>query len=167
MRGFIAVGVAIVLIGCVANTPAPQQPSSLTGEKWSTGCQPDQKDPYGKLIERSKCWAMVTSFGQSDEGVAIGVATLFEVDHKGPRLTSNPDLDRDLCDEKPVRMAVDGKRIDQLPMPQRIEAVLSGNRFTREKDRGWPHCNVYNETTTVKGARVAYNEMMTKWQSHK
>jgi hypothetical protein len=88
---------------------------------------------------------------------------LFEIDANGPRLTSNPDLDPDVCPEKPTRMAVDGMRIDKFPMARRIEAVLDGRRFTREKDRGWPYCNVYNETMSVRGARAAYDEMVAKW----
>ncbi|MGV1900752.1 hypothetical protein ACQZ6V_10725 [Agrobacterium sp. 22-3674b3] len=159
--------VAVSLSSCDATSPTPTTIKSALDESWSTGCQPDQLDPYGKRIENAKCWAMVSNFARSNEGTSIGVATIFEVSKKGALLTSNHDLDGDLCDEKPTRIAVDGKRIDQLAMKDRIDAVLNGKRLTREKDRGWPYCNVYNETTTIDGARAAYQEMMEKWSVFK
>ncbi|MBP2236285.1 hypothetical protein J2Z31_002799 [Sinorhizobium kostiense] len=158
-----------ILAACQAAAPqqAPVPSSAWAEEKWSTGCQDDQRDPYGKLIEREKCWAMVSYHQTTDFGLPIGVATIFEIDHRGPRLTQNSEFDADICDEKPIRVAVDGRRIDQLPMQQRIEAVLAGQRLVREADREWPHCNVYDETTTVSGARQAYDEMTRLWVARK
>lgn len=153
----------VALSACVADTYTPDL--SYADEKWSTGCQDDQYDPYGKLIEKAKCWAMVSYFQQSIDGLPIGVATIFEIDARGPRMTKNTAYDTDICDEVPIRIAVDGKRIDQLPMKDRIEAVLAGHRLVREKDRPWPYCNVYNEVTTVTGARSAYDEMVGLWAS--
>lgn len=131
-------------------------------DTWTVGCQPDQADPYGKVVEKAKCFAMV-SYLEPGDTAPIGVATIFEIDARGARITTNPDLDPKLCPAKPQRMAVDGKRIDGLAMPQRIDAALSGARLTREKDRGWPYCNLMNETTTLSGARAAYEAMQAAW----
>lgn len=159
---------ALTLFAACQSAPqAPVLSSAWADEKWSTGCQDDQKDPYGKLIEREKCWAMVSYHKTTEFGLPVGVATIFEIDHRGPRLTQNSEFDADICEEKPTRIAVDGRRIDQLPMQQRIEAVLAGQRLVREADRSWPHCNVYNETTTVSGARQAYNEMTRLWAARR
>ncbi|WP_126010325.1 hypothetical protein [Georhizobium profundi] len=154
----------LMMVGCQATPPNPAETSNWQREKWQTGCQDDQVNAYGEETSRAKCWAMVSDFSTSDLGMSIGVATIFEIDHNGPRMTENRALDTEICDEVPTKIAVDGRRIDQLSMPQRIEAVINGQRLVRQKDRPWPYCNVYNETTTLSGARNAYDEMVRLWE---
>jgi hypothetical protein len=178
MRGSLiasALAGALFLSGCVATPPsvtASPQPLStpdkfeIGQESWSVGCEPDQYDPYGKLVEKSQCWVLVSYFGSRNEGRTMTGEFIFKVDAaKGPYLVLPPALDTNICDEVPKRKAVDGKRIDGLPMSKQIEAVLNGSLYVREDDRPWPDCNVYNEVTTIAGARRAYERMMAKWNA--
>lgn len=126
-------------------------PAVAADDTWQVGCQPD------------KCWAMVYYKGQSLEGINIRAKTLFEVDARGVRIPAVPDYAPKLCDESPVGIWVDGVRVDGLPMHQRISAVLAGKMFVREIDHDWPTCNVYNEVTSLSGARAAYDDMMNRW----
>lgn len=154
-----------MLGGCSVAAMQSQQVPTALQTNWSSGCQDDQLDPYGKLVERAKCWTMVSDFTRSDEGAPVGVKTIFEIDAKGTRMVANRAYDTDICGEVPKRIAVDGRRIDTLPMPQRIDAALAGQRVTREKDRPWPYCNVMNETMSMVGARAAYDQMVAAWQA--
>lgn len=156
--------VVALLAGCSA--AAMQSASTTTKQaEWTTGCQDDQIDPYGKLVERAKCWTMVSDFTRSNDGAPVGVDTIFEINAKGARMVENTAFDTDICAEVPKRIAVDGRRIDTLPMPARIEAALAGQRVTREKDRPWPYCNVMNETMSMAGARAAYDQMVAAWRA--
>lgn len=168
----LAVLATSTLVSCVAGPSTPTlQPSADPNaiyageERWDVGCQDDQTDPYGVKIEPAKCWAMVSFSGTRDEGLAVSAGTIFEVDAAGPRLKKSEAFSTDVCDEYPVRRAVDGRRIDRLPMSKQIEAVTHGTVFVLEADRPWPYCNVYNEVTTTLGAKRAYERMMALWHS--
>lgn len=133
---------------------------------WSTGCQDTQRDAYGSIIDREKCWAMISSSNRdAKDGFSIS-GTLFEIDENGPRMKANHRSDR-LCEPEPRRIAIDGRRIDHLPPRSLIEATLSGTRLTRERSREWPYCNLQNESADITGARAAYNEMIEKWEARR
>jgi hypothetical protein len=172
MRPILVSALVVLLGGCSASAPtsiqAPSQANPdefVSGkESWSIGCQPDQKDAYGELVEKSKCWAMVTYDGDITQGLSMIADSVFEVnDAKGAVLVTPKPFDTDVCGEIPRRKAVDGRPIHDLPMPQQIAAVTAGNMYTRETDRPWPHCNVYNEHTGTTGAKRAFDRMMAKW----
>lgn len=158
------VACSTVLPNGIPSKPQTADEFSIGLEDWYVGCQLDQFDPYGKLVEKAKCWTFVSYRGNSNLGIEMSVVTIFEVDQKrGPRLMTAPAFDTNICDEVPTQKAVDGKPIHRLPMKQQIEAVLSGQVYVREADNQWPQCNVYNQVTTTQGARRAYNRMMEKW----
>ncbi|MEX0753240.1 MAG: hypothetical protein WD073_09995 [Xanthobacteraceae bacterium] len=175
MRKLLATACCLVVAGCVATTPDVSQNGAGAGvsnandfttgtDKWSVGCQDDQRDPYGKPVEKAKCWTFVTYNGQSNDGISMIVATIFEVSAaEGPRLVTPPALDTHVCGGTPRRKAVDGRRIDLLPMKQQIDAVLKGSMYVRETDRPWPYCNVYNQVTSLTGAKRAYDRMISLW----
>ncbi len=158
-----AVAVLFAIAGCTPSHVSDPMKQKAPDE-WKVGCQPDQIDPYGKLIERAKCWSMVSYFASTADGLPIGVATIFEVNSSGARLVRNLAVDENVCGVgKTLRVSVDGKRIDQLSNSEQISSVVNGSRLIREKNRGWPYCNLYNETTTLTGASSAYSEMMRQW----
>lgn len=173
MRFKILIVALLVAPGCAPTAAQMQIDEAETPDKfsigqedWQVGCQDDQKDPYGELTEKAKCWVSVTYNGRRNEGTSMMVEKLFEVNAaKGPVLVIDGALDTDLCDETPRSKAVDGVPIHNLPMSQQINRVLSGSVYVRETDRPWPYCNVYNQVTTVQGARRAYDRMMVSWNA--
>lgn len=155
-----------LFFGCVPQTIQPQNQTIATNQsKWNVGCQPDQRDPYGKLVERRKCWAMLTDFRQSNQGLTHGVESIFEVNHDGPIIVMQRKRDADICDHRaPKKKAVDGRRIDHLSKEQQINAIRSGRVFVRETNRGWPYCNLNNTVAHIDGADRAYSDMMSQWE---
>lgn len=125
---------------------------------WSFACAKDHKDPYGDVLVKRHCWAMLC--GQSG---SIRCVRVFYFSHKhGERIAWNDS--HHLCDYPPRKIAVDGRRIDTLPMPQQIEAVVKGDSMTREvwengTDGSWPYCSTTDVTVSLKGSAEVYHRL--------
>lgn len=159
MKLVFALALATLGASCAAS---PHPSKSLTDTSWSVGCQGTQKDQYGAVIGQEKCWAMISAFNANImDGLSIGVSNIFEIDKNGPRMPRAIG-DRS-CAVTPRRVAVDGERIDHLPMQKQIAAVLGGRRLVRERIRGWPYCNLQDESADLTGAKAAYENMVAQW----
>ncbi len=167
-RGWLKVCVtAAMMHGCVATHPADD---NRRKSGWSVGCQSKHFDAYGKFVEGAKCWATLSETDpkysiQEYIGRPMLVSRMFVVDSSGPRLVKNKALDTDLCGDHPKRVAVDGVRIDRMPMKDQIARVVNGKRIVRERDNPWPYCAVFDETASLTGAKEAYDQMMMMWNS--
>ena len=177
MRRLVSsLALAASLAGCTSlnGLPPDEQRTAENGfgkPKWNVLCETDQHDPYGKLTEKANCEVTVTYY--SDPGAMndwkdmSSAEPVFQIDAKGSRLVMSPTFDADACPDHagPHRQSVDGKEIDQLPMPQRIQAVLTGSVYVREADNGFPDCNLYNEGTPLDGVGPAYQQMVAQWKA--
>ncbi len=98
-----------------------------------------------------------------DNSYAMKHATIFEVDAGGAKfLKPHKQI---ACDVAPQRIAVDGKRIDQLSEKDQIEAVLKGSRLVREEQAKWPYCGIGPHGTYLQGVRPGYDRMMQQWRA--
>lgn len=147
-----------------ATSAQAQIPRLNTPPKWSIGCDAKTKDQFGDS-KRSYCWLYVVNSGAQlmDDNAWVMLRTkLFEIDAKGLTLAKPRKADR-LCERTPIRIAVDGNRIDALPPAKQIEAILAGSRLTWEQQAGWPYCGIAPHGTYLDGVRAAVDDLKARW----
>lgn len=180
--GFLSVAVTVLLVvsGCTQQSPQSKLDvlkaeirAKYLEPEWSVGCQQQQYDAYGEKVGynggysgEKKCWVYVTDYETSNLGANMRVTKIFEVNNRGARFVTPDKLDADTCDHPaPRKQAIDGKRIDTLSHSKKVALLKTGKRFTRESNRGWPYCNINNQTTRLSGGFEAYSEMMRQWKA--
>lgn len=166
-KGFKALAALAVLTssGCVTARKTESEPAFA---KLSVGCNINVKDPYGKWIGPDYCWVQspVNSALAFPNALPMTASTFIVVDDNGPRLLKQ-EKRSSLCDRVPVRVAVDGQRIDILPMQEQISRVVAGETLVREEARPWPYCNLINVATRLDGAAAAIDEAKALWDSRR
>lgn len=97
-----------------------------------------------------------------DNSWVIKHATLFEIDRAGLHLIKPKKTDS-LCSGTPRKIAVDGKRIDNLAGKDQITAVLKGSKLVWETQALWPYCGIAPSGTYLTGLGAAIEELKFKW----
>ena len=129
-------------------------------DEWTVDCsQPGKGLP-------EECYASLHYYpGQDDaDGSASPVRAvfMFSVGASGVKF-HEIKATNDQCAKKPVRKIVDGQPIHALPLERQIEAVLKGRVYMFEYVE--LPCSLVMKFTTVSGASVAYDRMMSRWKS--
>jgi len=147
----------ILLLTFVLTLPSVKA-ETFTEGRWSYACMHDHKDPYGSILNPANCWAMIcgeTVKGDHGENCVL----IFKFTRKHIGLGHLEE--REACDYYPGRIAVDGRRIDQLSNKEKIRIVLKGKTITREENyRPWPYCSYSNVTTNLDGAASVLKKLM-------
>lgn len=151
----------------VASPALAQIPTMHSPPKWQVGCDSSSKDQFGDKT-RKYCWLTInnlSSIGKlmDDSSYPIRYAKLFELDHQGFHLIKPRKADR-LCGLAPKRIAVDGKRIDDLPETEQVVAILYGQRLVWEDQAEWPSCGIAPHGTYLNGIEGAMAEMIKQWE---
>lgn len=96
-----------------------------------------------------------------DNSWIIDIVTFMKIDHSGIRI--NYPTTTKGCSLGPKRVAVDGIRIDGLPVERQIDAISKGQRFTWEQQGRLPDCNIAPHGTYLAGAAKAIAQLKAKW----
>jgi hypothetical protein len=122
---------------------------------WSYNCMHDHKDPYGRLMNPKNCWAIICGVKE------FNCISIFKFTEDGEGLS--PIVPHEACEYTPHAIAVDGQRIDTLPVGEQIEAVIAGNSLTREvwdpTKGSWPYCLTEDATVSLKGSTEVYQRL--------
>jgi hypothetical protein len=137
--------------------------------KWVTGCESKMKDQFGDA-KRQYCFLAVSndrgaSLLMDDNSFVMDFEVILEVDARGVRIMK--PLPRRLCGSKgsPTRIAVDGQRIDRLPVAKQVQAMMAGQRLVWEEQGEWPGCSIAPFGTYLDGMREAVEALNSKWQA--
>jgi hypothetical protein len=147
----------LLLTGCVSSPDSLRQkwkseekaqeerPLAYQGDykatigRWTLQCSGGKRDAFGDIRESKYCWALISSVGNEDPLKYNMIEIVFRIDTNG--LHVPPPQRRDsLCRWQPVRMAVDGSRIDNLAKNEQVERLKQGTTFLREEAGSWPSC---------------------------
>lgn len=133
--------------------------------EWKVGCEAAARDQFGDA-QKQYCWMFVHNprgYGKllPDNSYVMTTEDIFKVDKSGIHVI--PPKSSLYCKAKPRRMAVDGKRIDGLPVSKQIEAILSGREFIKEKQAEYPYCGIAPYGTFLDGVRSAFQDMNSRW----
>ncbi len=154
-------------VEAVSQTRLPQEFYLHGAPKWDVGCEAGPTDQFGDR-KREYCWLKLDNPApgvqiMDDNSYAMKHETIFEVDAEGVKFIKPHKVSA--CDGAPRRIAVDGKRIDQLSEKDQIEAVLKGSRLVREEQGKWPYCGIAPNGTYLQGVRPGYDRMMQQWRA--
>lgn len=138
----------------------PANAASFEYGRWAYNCMHDHKDPYGDVLNPRNCWASICGEGLP---AGLGCINVFYFTKERDGLTRVET--REACDNRPVKKAVDGVRIDTLPNDEQIQHVLKGKSMTMqvwdfEGKGGWPYCYTTDITFSLKGATEVYKRLI-------
>lgn len=134
--------------------------------QWQVGCDSESKNQFGEK-KRRYCWLFVNNLSNNgtlmdDNSWVIGLETLFEIDKAGLHLIK-PKKSDDLCSGRPRKIAVDGRRIDQLSEKEQVKTILNGRRLVWEKQALWPYCGIAPHGTYLDGIQKAVSDLQLQW----
>lgn len=170
--GLIIISI-IVLAGCQQSNPylAPPQKEfnfwdavSAKTSDWSYSCYEGGTDQFGENRKIPYCIITVSNLGKSIIGnsYTISYANIINYTKLGTKiLKPQPDSP---CDGIPKRIAVDGKRIDQLSDALQVKAMLTGKIYTREEQAEWPYCGIAAHAAYLNGFSEVYAKMMNEYK---
>lgn len=132
---------------------AHQSAENVEYKQWSLWCRADVLDDYGDLRFKRHCTAYLSRPGHFD---SIPIMTITDK-HIGLASAAAPSD----CDYQPTRVAVDGKRIDNLDNDQQMQAIFSGKKLIREVWKlHWPECEHEDVTVDITGAKQAWDRLL-------
>lgn len=162
------------LSGCQQNSPqidTPQQDTdfwaSVTAKTsdWSYTCVPGGYDQFGENKQPPHCTITVSNIGKSLIGNSYTISyanIIYYSKDKAKVIKPQPDSP---CDGAPKRIAVDGRRIDQLSDALQIKAMLAGKLYTREEQAEWPYCGIGPHAAYLDGFSEVYQKMLNEYQT--
>jgi len=157
--------VAFVLSAILA-IPAGAEPFNKP-PRWVSGCESVAKDQFGDR-KRRYCFLAVNNdpgidLLMDDNSFVMRYEILLEVDAAGVKIIK--PRPRQLCEAQgtPTRIAVDGRRIDGLPVIKQVRAMLAGRRLGWEEQAEWPYCGIAPHGTYLDGMRQALERMQAQW----
>jgi hypothetical protein len=132
---------------------AHQSAENVEFKQWSLWCRADVLDDYGDIRFKRHCTAYLSRPGEFD---SIPILTITDK-HTGLASAAAPTD----CDYQPTRVAVDGKRIDNLDNDAQMEAIFNGKKLVREVWKlHWPECEHKDVTVDITGARQAWERLL-------
>jgi hypothetical protein len=157
--------VALVLSAILA-IPARAEPFDKP-PRWDTGCESATKDQFGDR-KRQYCFLAVNNdpginLLMDNNSFVMRYEVLLEVDAAGVKIIK--PRPRQLCEAHgaPTRIAVDGRRIDGLPVIKQVQAMLAGRRLVWEEQAEWPYCGIAPHGTYLDGMRQALERLRAQW----
>jgi hypothetical protein len=134
------------------------------GPKCDIFCQLKAKDEFGDAQARY-CSMSYSDFSR-DYPVGkrpIDYGTFFVMDGEGIKFTGGNPPTVQGCQPVAFRFAVDGKLIDRLNNSAQIEAVLTGEKFTREEQQPFPNCVALPHSMALDGLSENFQHLKRSW----
>jgi hypothetical protein len=131
---------------------------------WAIECNRTLTDKFGDVSKKPTCSATIQHEREKKEYVRYGEIMfdpVFLIDERGLRL--GREFHSEPCRYGPARIAVDGTRIDTLPVDEQIKHLSNGRVLLRERQKSWPHCDLETYGWYLNGAKAAYETMMQMW----
>ena len=174
MRILLLLPIVIFISGCQQNSShivPPQRNTdfwdsvSAKTSDWSYICDPGGPDQFGENKKTPYCTITVSNFGKTLIGNSYTISHANIIYYtKGTAKVIKP-LSDSPCDSSPKRIAVDGRRIDQLSDALQIKAMLSGKLYTREEQANWPYCGIAAHAAYLDGFSEIYQKMLNEYQA--
>lgn len=157
MKRLAIVTAALALAGASAPAfalVATKSAENVEWKQWSLWCRADVLDDYGEIRFHRSCTAYVSTKKAFEKSVPI-----FEINDQNSGLASAAELSD--CDYQPQRVAVDGRRIDNLDRDRQMEALYAGKSLIREVWKlQWPECEFENLKADITGAKEAWERLL-------